>query len=306
MHEIPAASQPLVSIGVPVRNGAAFLPEALALLGSQTYRHLEIIISDNGSTDGSQEIISAFAASDSRVRVYRQSRTLTAFDNFRFVFEQSHGDYFMWAACDDRRSLDYVERLLDAMLCNPDAALAFGEVTETSDAQHWQSAKPAPYAFETAPSDSVKERLVRYTRINCLHIYGLLRSKSLRSYQWPDIDNGPDIPLLVHLAFMGEFVRANAACFYYYVPPTRKTMEERALVNSLHRLQRFPEVRLAWACARSAHQAGQVSGRQVSKLGAFAIVYLNRHWRWLKPAIFERSPKCIVLAYRKWLKRAAG
>src|SRR5690606_13748412 len=93
-------SNPLVSIGVPVRNGGAYLADALQILVDQTYKNIEIIISDNNSSDDTSSIIERFAKLDKRIVVYTQSRTLTASENFRFVFERSHGEYFMWAACD--------------------------------------------------------------------------------------------------------------------------------------------------------------------------------------------------------------
>lgn len=295
--------KPLVSIGVPVRNGEAFLAEALDLLVRQTYRNIEIIISDNLSTDGTASIIRSFADSDERVRVFVQDRSLTAFSNFRFVFEQARGDFFMWAACDDRRSLDYVEQLLGTLQHRPDASLAFGDVAETSDLSTWRQAQSFPYPFETEAQDSMRDKLTRYTRINCLHIYGLIRTSSLRAYQWIDIDNGPDIPLLVHLSIVGQLVRADGGHFYYYVPPVAKTLEERALVNSLRRLKMFPELRLAWACALTANHSGRQMGSPISTLMAFLIVYANRHWRWIKPRLFEASPAFLVALYRRVFKR---
>jgi len=295
--------QPLVSIGVPVRNGEAFLEEALDLLVRQTYRNIEIIISDNLSTDGTSAIIRRFANADNRIRVFAQDISLTAFGNFRFVFEQAKGDFFMWAACDDRRSLDYVQQLLTALKHRSDASLAFGDVAETSDLSTWHQAQPFPYQFETSPHDSMRDKLTRYTRINCLHIYGLIRTSALRAYHWIDIDNGPDIPLLLHLSIVGQLVKAEGGRFYYYVPPIAKTLEERAIANSLRRLKRFPELRLAWACALTAHQSGLHKGSPISTLKAFVIVYANRHWRWIKPRLFEASPTFLVALYRRVFKR---
>ncbi len=304
-HLVPTTQRPLVSIGVPVRNGAAFLEEALQLLVEQTHDNIEIIVSDNASNDGSGDIIERFANDDSRIKLYKQLHTLTAFENFRFVFERASGDYFMWAACDDRRSLDNVQRLLAAIQAHPEASLAFGDVAEFSDFTQWQSAVPMSYPFETRPNESKYERLRRYTRINCLHIYGLIRRDALQSYEWLDIDNGPDIPLLVHLAFIGEFVRAEGGCFYYHAPPVAKSLEERAVANSLRRLRPLPEARLAWACALAAHRAARQKGSRVPLFVAFALAYWNRHWRWLKPWLFPLVPGILINVYRKRIKRAA-
>ncbi len=59
----------LVSVIVPVYNSRAWLSECLESIGNQTYRNLEILLVDNGSTDGSAEICAEYAGKDGRVRV---------------------------------------------------------------------------------------------------------------------------------------------------------------------------------------------------------------------------------------------
>ncbi len=63
---------PTVSVLLPVRDEAAYLGDALASLSAQTYSHLEVLVIDDGSTDGSAEIAEAHARSDDRFRVLRQ------------------------------------------------------------------------------------------------------------------------------------------------------------------------------------------------------------------------------------------
>ncbi|GAB3323324.1 hypothetical protein GCM10027299_19450 [Larkinella ripae] len=59
---------PLVSVIMPVYNGERFLSAALESVLNQTHRNLEVLVLDNGSTDGSRSIIEAFARRDSRVK----------------------------------------------------------------------------------------------------------------------------------------------------------------------------------------------------------------------------------------------
>ena len=74
-------SRPLVSLGVPVYNGEAYLEEALDSLRSQTVEDLEIVIVDNQSTDATIEIAEAAEAADPRVRVLRNPENLGAAGN---------------------------------------------------------------------------------------------------------------------------------------------------------------------------------------------------------------------------------
>ena len=88
---------PLVSIGLPVFNGEKSLAQALDALLDQDYSNLEIIISDNGSTDRTSEICEEFLKKDTRIKYYRSSENLGSNWNFNRVFELSSGKYFMRA-----------------------------------------------------------------------------------------------------------------------------------------------------------------------------------------------------------------
>ena len=113
----------LVSVGMPVYNGEAFLAEALNSLLIQTHGNLEIIISDNCSSDKTEQICLEYAAKDSRIRYIRQDLNIGATANFNYVLQQASGEFFMWAAHDDRWSPSYVE-LLHTRVAN-DGALSF-------------------------------------------------------------------------------------------------------------------------------------------------------------------------------------
>ena len=68
-------TEELVSVIVPVYNIEDYLPRCLSCIEKQSYRNLEIILVDDGSTDGSGRICDEFAAKDSRVRVIHQPNT---------------------------------------------------------------------------------------------------------------------------------------------------------------------------------------------------------------------------------------
>ncbi|MET4699513.1 glycosyltransferase involved in cell wall biosynthesis [Constrictibacter sp. MBR-5] len=67
-----AAASPLVSVVMPVRNGAAFVDDAVASVLAQTHQRLELIVVDDGSTDDTAAIVERWAARDGRVRLLQQ------------------------------------------------------------------------------------------------------------------------------------------------------------------------------------------------------------------------------------------
>ena len=104
---------PLVSIGLPTYNRPQQLCRALASITAQTYPHFEVIVSDNCSPGPeTQAVAEQFMAADSRIRYIRQPRNIGMFHNFKFVFDQSHGQYFAWLADDDVRSERFLEKCM--------------------------------------------------------------------------------------------------------------------------------------------------------------------------------------------------
>lgn len=263
MSMTESASQTLVSIGVPVRNADGWINVALDQLIAQTHSAIEIILSDNNSTDGTQEICRAFAARDSRIRYIRHDHTLGAAEHFRYVLDQARSEYFMWAAHDDRHSLNYVEVLLGALLRDPTASLAFSDVAIFHQTDAWRNAQRIPYTFACDGRHRFWRGLLArdYIREGYLHIYGLIRRSALEGYAWPTIELGGDRPLLLYLWRRGRFVRAEGACFHCYKPERKKTHEQRATYTSGTGLRPFPYTRLSWACAQAAQTAEALEGR---------------------------------------------
>jgi glycosyltransferase involved in cell wall biosynthesis len=103
---------PLVSIGLPVYNGARYLRQTLDSLVHQSFRHFEIIVSDNCSTDETTAIFAEYAEKDSRIRYFKQKELINVRRNFEFVLMQARGQFFMWAASDDYLDLDWLRLLV--------------------------------------------------------------------------------------------------------------------------------------------------------------------------------------------------
>ena len=78
---------PKVSIGIPVQNGENFLEEAIKSILDQTFSDLELIISDNGSTDRTPDICRKYAKRDKRIRFVRNEENIGASENFNNLFK---------------------------------------------------------------------------------------------------------------------------------------------------------------------------------------------------------------------------
>src|SRR6185369_2592585 len=99
---VEAGVSGLVSIILPVYNGAAYLTEAIESVRNQTYRNWEMIIVDDASTDRTPEILRPLPSEDARIRIVRNevNRKLPA--SLNIGFSQSRGEFSGWIASDDR------------------------------------------------------------------------------------------------------------------------------------------------------------------------------------------------------------
>ena len=124
---------PLVSVGVPVYNRAGTLARALSTLLAQDYPTLEILVSDNASTDGSTDICRRFAAQDKRIKLNLNRENLGMMPNFEIVRRMARGKYFMWAGSDDYWEPGFISALAEALERDPQAAVAQSAVKRVWD-----------------------------------------------------------------------------------------------------------------------------------------------------------------------------
>lgn len=120
-------TNPLVTIGLPTYNRPEGLQKCLESISAQTYPELEIIISNNCSTDERvQPIIDAFASADKRVKVIRQPVNVGLEENFNAVFAASSADYLIWMSDDDYFDGNYIAECVYFLESHPDHVLCSG------------------------------------------------------------------------------------------------------------------------------------------------------------------------------------
>jgi glycosyltransferase involved in cell wall biosynthesis len=125
--------QPKISIGMPLYNSERFLNQAFDSLLKQDYENIEIIISDNASTDRTANICSSYSESDKRIQYHRNDLNIGACENFNRVLSMATGEYYMWAAYDDLWEPSYISELITLLEIDPMNALAFALETRIDE-----------------------------------------------------------------------------------------------------------------------------------------------------------------------------
>jgi len=203
---------PRVSVGIPVYNGERYLRDAIDAILGQTFEDIELVISDNASTDATEEICREYVASDPRVRYYRNIKNRGAARNFNRVFDVARGEYFKWAAVDDLISLDNIERCVEALEENPCAVLAYTLATHIDAAGEAFSSNGVlgPMGFRGDRVARFKQLLHRFSKdfgvSGPMILFGTYRRAALAQVRPMGAYFASDLVLLSELALIGDFV----------------------------------------------------------------------------------------------------
>lgn len=170
---------PLVTVAMPVYNDEKYVCIAISDILAQTYQNIEIIISDNCSTDGTEEICRGYAFKDARIRYVRQEYNLGQHGNFSYLLNYAAGEYFMWAASDDRWHPEFISNLVESLEKDKSASVAFCNYYEIDE--HGEI-YPIEYCFDFGGKSAVR-RITKFHMTSSARrdafFYGLYRTNKI-------------------------------------------------------------------------------------------------------------------------------
>jgi glycosyltransferase involved in cell wall biosynthesis len=117
-------TQNLISVVMPCYNRASLINKSIESVLNQTYRDLELIVVDDGSTDNSLQVLEAIHEKDNRVKVISQAHK-GPYPARNRGLKEAKGEFVAFLDSDDTWDLSFLEKLHKALLDNPDAALAY-------------------------------------------------------------------------------------------------------------------------------------------------------------------------------------
>jgi glycosyltransferase involved in cell wall biosynthesis len=194
---------PVVTVGLPVYNGARFLARSIESLLGQDFGDFELVIADNASTDATLDICDDFARADHRVRVIRNSVNVGSIRNWNSLVHVAQGQYFKWASANDFCHQSMLRVTVGALARNDLAALAYGRTMLVDE----NGAEIRLYEDDFDYSDhrpyarfvSVIQKL----RLNNAQV-GLVRTAALRATGLERGFRGGDMVLMAELALQGH------------------------------------------------------------------------------------------------------
>ena len=201
---------PIVSVGLPIYNGADHVERAIRAVLSQTLTNIELVISDNASTDGTEAICRGLADEDPRIRYFRNKTNLGAAANFNKVFHESRAPYFKWLGHDDFLDQKAMEKALVVLEGNPEISIVYWLERMTDDSGDTLREYRPGQAFHingATPGARFRQMLLwRELGFGGDPFFGLMRREALEATRLQGRGMNPNYLLLQELSLTGQIV----------------------------------------------------------------------------------------------------
>lgn len=235
---VDSSYNPLVSVGIPTYNRPEGLRRTLECITGQTYKNLEIIISDNRSPGLETEaVVKEFIANDSRIQYYKQEENKGAGFNFEFVLEKATGEYFMWAADDDEWDKKFIKQCVTAFELEPEAVLSYSE-PYLLDWNGWKLFSQETELTTTGFAPVSAARKILFSSNPFTVIYGLIRTPVIKNISLKD-RYGYDQTVILYLGVTGRFVKVDKGLFFYGTHGVSESSEDMIQQLDLQKNTRY-------------------------------------------------------------------
>lgn len=169
---------PLVTIAIPTFNRLNYLKQALQSALAQTYQNIEILVSDNASTDGTQMFMRQIQ--DTRVRYIRHSENLGMFENWNFLLTRASGQYFLLLSDDDLLFENAIMILISLIKDNTSLSFSYGRFNFIDQFSHVKKISLSSIFYQSS-ENFLKEWLMGKRQI--VPSLTLFKIKSMDSYE---------------------------------------------------------------------------------------------------------------------------
>ena len=204
-----------VVLAMPVYNGENFVGEAITSILEQDHSDFRLVVTDNASTDGTEEIVRTLAQQDDRITYVRNRVNLGASRNYNLGYDLSDGEYLKWCAHDDLLSRNYVGDCVAALDADPGLSIAFGKTVGIDP----KGRRLPPAGWDTPDIDfpdaaSRFEQVIDLFGRMCFPIFGMMRRSALARTDLHPSYYGSDQALLAELALRGRWRRIEDAVLW--------------------------------------------------------------------------------------------
>ena len=277
---------PSVTVGLPVYNGEPYIEEAIRSILDQTHDDLCLIISDNASTDATEDVCRQACAADARVVYERQDVNRGAAWNYNRVVALARSPYFKWAAADDLLAPTCVERCFDVLSNAPPSVVMVYPKTMIVDAtgssvREWSDGLEARSRWPHKRFNRVVRNIVLGNPA-----FGLVRAEAVARTRGHGNYPSADWVYLSELALLGEIWEIPEPLFIRRM----HDMTSRVANTDLEQLSAWFDPaakpvtdengRLLREYLAAIRHAQLSPSERAATLAQFSIVWNRRHAKW--------------------------
>jgi glycosyltransferase involved in cell wall biosynthesis len=298
-----------IVVGIPSYNNARHARRAIESLLVQTHPNIAFVGCDDGSSDGTAEILEEYAARDPRFTFQRNSERLGMVRNWCRVFERARElhpsmEYFAWGSDHDVWHPAWARTLATELDAHPEAVLAYPLALGVWDDD---SQRRVTRPFETAGESSIMRRLHHSWRRMAAGtmVYGLFRAGDLEACGVYRMILLPDRLLISELAVRGEFRQVQSVLWH------RRLREGVVKLNARQRAAFFPGrraplyMRMPWALQHTAVLAWQLGVRpRGAQTNVSRLLGLRIALAYLRVGITIEVPRALLrnrLRLKRWV-----
>lgn len=232
------ADEPLVSVLMPVYNHASYIREAISGVQCQTYANWELIILNDGSTDGLLDVLKDYQ-NDPRIKVYTQDNQRLP-NGLSNLHNLATGDFVTWTSADNIMKEAMLEDLVQKLISEPNAVMVYADVAIIDDKGNFKTS-----GYREMNRDLQRPYIMRLPHctdaldaegdnfINACFMYRMGPVKALKGLYSADLEGLEDYDFWLRLRTFGDIVHLNNQEPLYYYRVHENTLSEDLLKNKL-------------------------------------------------------------------------
>ena len=229
---------PLISVIVPIYNVKPYLERCLNSIISQTYRNLDIILVDDGSTDGSSEICDIYRAKDSRIMVIHKQNGGPS-DARNYGLEKAKGDLISFIDSDDWIDLDLYEILIQVYLENNSDIIIFGLFYVSDTLELSKSLSLNSYSNKSISKEDAINLLIEDNLIKNYICNKLYTKKVFNNIEFPYGKLFEDIHVMHKLFLNSNIIFLLDSYKYYYYFRTTSITKSKKIDNDIEEFRAY-------------------------------------------------------------------
>lgn len=260
----------LLTVGVATFNGSMTIGTTLSSLEKQDFTDMRVIISDDGSTDGTLEICSNYVERNMGWELHRRVGPNGMLGNYKYLLSQSESEFFCFVDQDDTRGETFLSSTIGSLECQPSCIGALSSIgvlwSEVgSDDLTLVQINSIPTSLRSA--DPVKRMRTVFFNYSDIWMYGVYRKENLQKA----FDNAPCLPVfpsivLTQMLLSGPVTVVDETLLYYRAKGKSgrgSAIAESARVSaSSSRISHIPQLilqtKIQFRCCRKAFNLGGI------------------------------------------------